>query len=360
MTSLHRTGRGTSGALALALTLAPTLALTLGAAPGPRGDALRFHVAEGTTLARSFTSRQEVSQDEIEMLLNGQPMPAGSFHGMTLIQESRLEVVDRFESLAGDAPRVVRRTFQKVESTGEQSTENPTDVGRQEDRRHGKSELEGKTVVFTWDAEQEAFAKHFDPEGPEEKLLEGLVEDLDLRELLPSEASVDEGDTWKLEAATLGRILVPGGDLAIVPVDGPPEGEGGGPEDFTPSDAFGELEGSLVATYKGTREVDGARLGVIGLEFSVRSDRDLSERFERFNHGELEIDRVRAHLELEGEAELLWDLAGGHARSFTLSGKLKNQMDIAMTVHQADRDLALSRKMLMSGTCELGASFERR
>lgn len=353
----------------LALVCAPLAlggVLGLLAPAGPRGDALSFHVAQGTTLARSFASRQEASQDEVEMLLNGQPMPSGITNGMTLVQEQRLELSDEFvepgPGRADAAPRVLRRSFLGIEASGEQSTENPMDAGRQEDRRHSKSELEGKTVVFEWDETQRTHSKRFDPEGPAIQLLEGLVEDTDFRALLPPEGAAEPGDTWDLDAAVISSLLMPAGNLCLVAEEGPDrkEGDPGALSAGDPSRAFAGLEGEVEATYKGARDVEGTRCGIIALEFKVHSKRDLKEELARFSHGDLEIERVEAFLSLEGEGELAWDLAQGHGRSLNLSGKLKNQMDVSMKLVQSDRTLPIRRKMMMSGTYELQANVERR
>ena len=109
----------------------PLAAVGILAAFQHSADNLSFHVKSGTALLRSFESRQEVSQDDVEMLLNGQPIPTGE-HGMTLIQTQALEIVDEFGSVEGAQPKSLKRRFQKIDSSGEQTTKNPMDAGQQD------------------------------------------------------------------------------------------------------------------------------------------------------------------------------------------------------------------------------------
>ncbi|HUR27045.1 MAG TPA: hypothetical protein VM509_02570, partial [Planctomycetota bacterium] len=152
-------------AFALPLVAAPWIL------PAPASEELSFHVASGTELTRTFESHQEISLDDAEILLNGQPFPSGDKGGMTALQGMKLEVTDVFTRVEEGKPRLLRRAFDKIESTGEQTTQNPMGAGERTDTRHAKSELSGKTVVFEWDEAKEKFAKRFEPEGPDESLV---------------------------------------------------------------------------------------------------------------------------------------------------------------------------------------------
>ena len=327
----------------------------------PAPDNLSFHVKSGTSLARGFESRQEISQDEAEILMNGQPFPSGNGGGMTAIQSQVLDINDEFVAVEGAAPQKLRRTFSKIESSGEQTTKDPMDSGEKTDTRRGKSELEGKTVVFDWDASKAEFLKSFDPEGPEAALLAGLTEDLDFRAFLPAKGLASEDDSWGVELAAIKSVFMPGGNLSLKPVD-PPQGEdedspGMGMLNEDPALAFNGLSGGARATYKGSREIDGVSCGVIALEFKVSTTKDLSDKLPKPGNGpgggEIHIEHVNAFLSLEGEAELIWDLSGGFARSFNMSAKIKNQMEIAMKLAQGGKTMDITRKMQMSGSYAL-------
>ncbi len=344
----------------------PFAAAAIFGASRPSADNLSFHVKSGASLARSFESRQEVSQDDAEILLNGQPFPSGKSGGMTAIQGKALEVSDEFVSVEAGAPRKLRRTFTKIESSGEQTTEHPMGSGAQNDTRRAKSELEGKTIVFDWDAAKDQFKKSFDPEGPEEKMLDGLVEDLDFRELLPAKGQASTDDTWSIGIAVIKTLFVPGGDLALKPVEAP-EGEddttaGKSMLSESSTKAFSGLTGDVKATYKGSREVDGVSCGVIAVEFKVSATRDLMEMQPDTSGpgSELRVEHVNAFLSLEGEGELVWDLSAGHARSFNMSAKIKNQLEIPMKVANGDKFMDITRKLQMSGSYNLKVGVTKR
>ncbi len=329
----------------------------------PGADTLSFRVRDGTTLARKFESRQEISQDEAEILMNGQPFPSGTEGGMTAIQTQTLEISDEFVTLERHVPRNLRRTFSKIESSGEQTTQHPMDSGAQTDTREARSELEGKTIAFEWDEAKQAFGKSFDPQGPDEGLLAGLTEDLDFRQLLPEKPDVSADDTWSIEVGAVQSLLLPGGDLRLKPVEGP-EAEGIADLDVLgsdPAEAFTGMVGEVHGTYKGSREVAGVHCGVIALDFKISVTRDLSDKLPKAgsSDSEMRIVRVETFLALEGDGELLWDLGAGHARSFTMSAKIKNQMDVAMKIPQGGKDLDITRKMQMSGSYELKATVAK-
>ncbi len=343
-------------------------AVSLAAFHGSAGDKLSFHVPSGSVLARSFESRQEVSQDDVEMLLNGQPIPAGTNNGMTLIQSQSLEIVDEFTAVEGSQPKSLKRSFQKIASSGEQSTKNPMDAGEQEDTQKARSELEGKTVVFEWDAAKSEFKKSFAPEGPEEKLLSGLVEDVDFRGFLPASGQASAEDSWQVDVAAMSSLFLPGGNLSLKPVEGPDGVKDGGNMNMfesNPADAFSGLEGEVKATYKGSRDVDGVPCGVIALDFKVHSTKDLTDKLPKPGGnsgpmGDVHVDHVKAFLALEGEGELIWDLGLGCARSLSMSAKIKNQMEVAMKIAQGDKSMDILRKMQMSGSYDLKVAVAKR
>ena len=132
-----------------------------------------------------------------------------------------------------------------------------------------------------------------------------------------------------------------------------------------PAEAFSDLEGDVRATYKGARDVDGVSCGVIELDFKVHSNKDLTEKARNSKDGreagqDVKFDHVTAFLSFEGSGELTWDLAAGYARSFTMSAKIKNQMEVAFKVATGDKSMDIQRKMQISGTYELKVAVAAR
>jgi len=343
----------------------PLLAATSLCALRAPGDKLSFHPTAGSTLTRSYESRQEISLDEVEMTMNGQPFPTGAGEEMTMVQTQSLEIGDEFAKIEGGKSLQLVRSFTKISSEGEFTMNNPMMGGEQNNTVTAKTELEGKTVVFDWDEAASEFKKSFKPEGPDEKLLEGLVEDIDFKAFLPEKAEVAEEDSWSVDVAAMKTVLLPGGNLSLKPEkDGEPGGEMNMFGD-NPADAFGDLEGEVKATYKGARDVEGTSCGVIALEFKVKSAQDMSDKvaeaMEKQNTQgvEIRVDHMDVVLSLEGEGELLWDLKAGHVHSFSMSAKVKNQIDMAMQIGMGEKNMEMERKMDMSGSYELKLGVTR-
>ena len=130
----------------------------------------------------------------------------------------------------------------------------------------GTSELEGSTVVFTWNDDDGEYELSF-PEGEEgdAELLEGLTEDMDFRALLP-DGELSEGESYDIDLAGLVDVMAPGGDLKIeMEVDGA-DGAAMGPDPAMMSDfrQFFEdvVEGSATGKFVEMRDVDGVNVAV--------------------------------------------------------------------------------------------------
>lgn len=282
-----------------------------------------------------------------------------------MVQTQALEIGDEFAKVEGGKATQLVRSFAKISSSGEFTMNNPMMGGEQNNTVSAKSELEGKTVVFDWDEAASDFKKTFRPEGPEEKLLEGLVEDIDFKAFLPSKAEVAVDDSWSVEVEAMKTVLLPGGNLALKPEKADETGGEMNMFGDNPADAFGDLEGEVKATYKGSRDVDGTSCGVIALEFKVKSAQDMSDKvaeaMEKQNQQgvEISVDHMDVVLSLEGEGELLWDLQAGHVHSFSMSAKVKNQIDMGMQIGMGEKNMEMERKMDMSGNYELKVGVTR-
>src|SRR5688572_21701402 len=173
-------------------------------------DKVTFQPKEGLALTRTYESRQEIALDSVEMTMNGQPFPTGG-EEMTMVQTQALEIADEYLKVEGARPALLERSFSKIESSGEFTMTNPMMEGEQNNTVAAKSELDGKTVVFEWDGSTKEYKRTFKPEGPDTKLLDGLVEDMDFKEFLPKQDEVAEDDTWTVEVEAMKTVLLPGG-----------------------------------------------------------------------------------------------------------------------------------------------------
>jgi hypothetical protein len=224
---------------------------------------------------------------------------------MDLTETTEVELVDRFLGEPDGPATALLRTFERVEqsSGGSMSMgDEPLDV-----TGSSNSPLEGATVLWTWDGGTvgagEAFATAVDPDTraplPRE-LPEGLLEDLDLRGLLPDAA---EAERWEVEASALAALLHPLGELGFPAAADEP------PADDVRRAWDGELacervdgpEGRVVIAFRG--ELECETTATTDLSTVPITDGDATE-----------VETLT--LEVEGRLE--WDPALDLARALTL------------------------------------------
>jgi len=336
----------------------------------PRGTEIAFTVKEGTTKTKTFSSSTELSLDDMSMLMNGQESPMMPEIEMTITSNLEVAVSDEYVTMRDGAPGKLLRTYDTLEQG--QSMEMEIDimgqVQSQDQDVPAKSELEGETIAFKWNEEEGEFVAAF-PEGEgNEDLLENLIEDMDLRALLP-ESEVSDGDEWKIDPAALATVLTPGGDLKFVPEENDSEdmmGMNSEMGDF--SDWFSEdIEGEITATFTGTRETDeGVNVGVIVLSIEIANAVDMTEKVQEQMEnadlpgevGSMEMNSMDIALEFEGEGTMLWNLAEGCAHSFELSGDITLQVEMSMSISAQGMDMEIEQSLELSGSMSTEASIE--
>lgn len=330
------------------------------------GTKLVFSVSEGVTKTRTITNTVDLTLDNMLTLMNEQEGPSVETE---MSMESKLELVvtDRFVELREGAPKKLRRTFDKVGQKSTVDVENP--MIDQTTEVPYRSALQGKEVIFTWNAEEEEYATAFPDDEGDKELLEGLHEDLDLRGFLP-DGEVEEGEEWEVDPVVLAEVLAPGGDLKLVPEEVEMAG-GMNPTDTGMGDFsswFSEgLEGSVKARFEGTRETaSGVKVGEITIEVDITSAVDMTEKSqERLERAELpahveeiEITSSDLQLALESEGTLLWNLEAGCALSFELKGEFELSADTTMEISAQGIVLQLETVMDFSGTLSSSSRTE--
>ncbi len=342
--------------------LLSTLPLLLGSnAPATR---VAFTVAEGKSLTKTFESKSDLSLED--MTMGGAAGGMAPDIEMTMGVSYKYEVSDEYVKVDGGAPKKLKRTFDTLSSavTTAMKMEIMGQSRDQDSNVSAESELEGKSVVFTWDADKKEFKRAFDPAGGEEKLLEGLREDMDFRGLLP-DGEVSEGDEWEIEPKNLADVLAPGGNMAMKPKDaGADPGMGpSGMENI--ADMFGDdMEGKSKAQFTGMREVDGAQLAVIKLTIEVKAKSDITDRVreEMDKSGtpegvdEMTFNSVDVEFEIEAEGQMLWNVAAGHFHSLDLSGTTTFKSSQSMTISAGGRSMPIEQSMEFSGTTNFNAA----
>ena len=299
---------------ALALLSVPALASF------PAVDEIAFSPVEGLRLTTTFdqvTSFSLVDQST-ELTVGGEAQDAADMEiGLELDQSEHKVWTDTFEALEDGQTTILKRTFDELSS---ESVTKFTPPGGEEDvtEDEGESELEGSTVVFKWDSEDEEYTVAFDEEEADgdEDLLEKLEFDAFLVGFLPEE-DVSEGDTWDIDLEAFNQLSSPGGDLAIIEDDDEEEDDD---DDFT--NQFEEnLEGTLQGEYKGVREIDGESYAVIFVTAELETEVEQESDFPEEGVEGTVVETYSFILELEGE--LLWNVKAGHAVSFTFAGDME-------------------------------------
>ncbi|QDU69360.1 hypothetical protein [Engelhardtia mirabilis] len=348
------------------LLLLPTACVGLGLA-GWRvaGDQVAFGPSDGTTVTKTFSNEFEMELDDFSMIVGGQDI--GAMLGtpeMNISSSSEITFTDEYGGVADGRPSKLTRTFGDLSSEVVAAFEMMGES--QEDGSEMSSPMEGIAVVFTWNEESDDFDVAFaeDSEG-DDALLEGLTEDTDLRQLLPA-GEVEVDATWDFSPKILQGLLLPGGDLSWETEDMPDADMAEFEEMFSEftdeamSLGEGLMDGTGTATYRGTREIDGRQVAVIGLEVEIGSSADFSrlltniaeralEQEDVPDDAEVDIQTADVSLDVEAEGELLWDLATGTPLSLTMSGDFDVALDVSVTAAGDGEEMDFEASVAMSG-----------
>jgi hypothetical protein len=342
-----------------ALLLLPALLLGL----SPAAPRIKFAPADSSSLTKTFENKATLTLDSYTISGAG----AAPDMEMTLTTNQKVTVSDEYVTVKDGAPKKLVRTFDEL--TGDSSMAMKMSVmGQTHENSQNmrmKSELAGKKVVFTWNAEKSEYEKAFDPEEDKPDLLKELTEDMDFRALLP-EGEVKEGDTWTPDVSKVRYVFAPGGSLAMKPENADDASVKLGSDELSSlSNAMGDsLEGEVKAKFVGVKDVDGVSCAMIHLTFKVHSATDMTEQARKMlDKGELppgveslEIDHFDLEFKFEGEGDLVWDIAGGHFKSFEVSGESSIKSDQGMKLAVAGKNMELNEQREMSGSTNYTAT----
>jgi len=181
------------------------------AAPAPReAVSLVYAPAEGTVLRRVHENRAFYEVVEVAMTLDGEPPPFELPEPEVSIEAlEQIVVVDTLGAVEDGRPARLEREFAELTWETEYSS------AEQEQTTEDVCDLEGATVAFDWDADDEHYDVSVDEDADvdvDDADLELLNEDMDLRSFLP-DGEVEVGDEWELEVAAYLALIWPGGVL---------------------------------------------------------------------------------------------------------------------------------------------------
>ncbi|MCP3917482.1 MAG: hypothetical protein GY711_18210 [bacterium] len=315
----------------------------------PRADAVHFQPEDGSSLAKEFSIEFTLSVGDITAFIDGQDLSEGIPADLELAAEAAMLVTDEYLETVDGVPHEFIRTYDSLELYWEADD----DSGEVDEF----SELEGKSVKFDWDEEDESYQVTFHESDGDEDLLQGLGADMDLRVLLP-EGDVSEGDTWTVEATDLGAIFFFGSKLEDLEIG---DEEDADTTALIESELYPQFESMLdgfitECTYEGD--------GTIGVSLQGEGSIDLTSFIEEIAalqvpdgfEFDLNVDEAVVGINVDGEATLVWDLEAGHMTSFDMTSDFEILADVYIEVDLAGEahELDASIELLGEGAWEVG------
>lgn len=276
-------------------------------------DEIKLLAREGLTLTRTF---QMVGEQESETTSE-----SGSF-SVSGTMEQELVVIDVIQAVEDDRVLKLERTYDTISNEMAQARESDAG-GSQEMTGSGSSELEGYSVLFEWDEDDEEYIAS--SEDVDDDLLEDLTYDYDFALFLP-DGDVSEGDDWEIDIEAFLKITKPWDGLPIDMESGVDGADRRSDDDQEP-EIEESVDGELIATYMGTREEDGVTVAVIELEGEIEAEQSMSGTAD-FDGGSTEFESESTE-ESSIQGEVLWNIAGGHLHSL----KIEIETESSSTQH---------------------------
>jgi hypothetical protein len=349
------------------ILLVPLLVLAASTAPGTRID---FHPREKSELAKRFETSVSLGLDDLTLEMNGEEVDPQMFLGEMDLDSANMQatlsvaVHDTYVALGEGRPTELVREYKSIRGDFKDG------MGTSQSEDLDDSGLIGRSVRFVWNPDEETYARTFETEGGDEESLAVLSEDMDLRDLLP-EGDVEDGAEWPVSWADHLGLILPGLDLPAAWEKLSAEMESDTDEDAVVPRAILQTlfdgirtkfaDASATCTSKGTREVEGRKMSVIGIESKIDGTLDLSPFADAVGDeipDAASVNRLDLDLSLEISGELVWDLAEGHFHSLELSGEISGEMSLDLSLEMDENTFEGSAKAEYSGKLSRSATLE--
>lgn len=325
-------------------------------------DETTFEVKPETSITKTYDLRSSLTTDESVLTFGDNEMNA--MQGVTRNHSETRTVKDECRAVEHGRPVVLRRTYGPIG----RETAFEGDSGALmhiEGPEAEESLLTGHTVLFQWDPEAADYSKTFDGEEEgQDAWLAGLEEDMDLRALLPR-GKVKRGERWTVGTEVLNTIFKPGGQVFVRKQSSSDDPDRGGMRialvDPTAVALWGDLDGDVIVHYRGIKEAQDLRLGILEILVEAEGTMDAVEEFARQSRerGMHTIyDFAELQRTLEGKGRLLWDLERGCVHAFEFHGDLQITCEAEWTADVGGGDMPLSIFQAMSGTVDVELSTE--
>ncbi|MEX1024486.1 MAG: hypothetical protein WD226_05355 [Planctomycetota bacterium] len=311
----------------------------------PVAHELRLGLEADTQLTRSFEAEGAIELN-FAQLVDGEEQETDA---PTIdIESSRtMVIVDRIEAVTDGAPTRILREYRDM------TYERVVDLPEETIDEALTSPLEGESVVFRWDADDDSWSAELPPDSDsdlDQETLDDLRADLDLVGLLPDD-EVEVGDSWDVGLELYLSLNWVGG---LIPWNGEDDEQDPAQLDAARQDfANAEAEGTATLT-----SVDEDRAIIhISLEGSTWSEVELDIEVEP----DSPVDSVRREstTEVAMDIEVTWDLTLGRWTHFEISDVTTGVSDEIVRLTGPDgQELELTQRRTFASDVEITATNE--
>lgn len=335
--------------------LAPAVPITLAILSLPEAsvEEFRFGPEAGSEVRRRVSTASAARLEDVETEVNGEVQEAPEDIEVRFEYAEDLVVLDRFGATEDGRVQGLTRTFESLSASRLSSTPE----GDEEEEM--ASELDGSTVVFSWDGDDEEYTVAFaEDESGDEELLEELDFDMDCSFLLPEE-EVEVGDSWELDVELSERITNLAGELHLEVVDLDEEYED--PMEELMEEASDNVEGEFTATLQAMTEEEGRSFAVIELVADTVGEAEGSEDIseEGPDGSTLEGETAtRVEVSTVFEGILLWDLEAGRMHALDIEAEITLLNVNDQSLDFGEFQLEVHQELTFEGTSTLNIVTE--
>jgi hypothetical protein len=207
------------------------------------------------------------------------------------------------------------------------------------------SMLEGRVVVFSGPALEKA--RLLDQKEGEERLVSGLIPDLDFRALKPS-SDVGVGQEWEVKNSMY--FLLPAGNLWFEDQEDP----GLGGEDTELDRQFQEhIKSETFATLREVRVKEGTRILIVAVRSKFTTYADWKPEQNNEEHGIRIEQSCRIEQEVEVNGLLQWNEDQGHMKDIEMDGRILERKLTTTVINTADSRIDSQEERVYKGTVDL-------
>jgi hypothetical protein len=323
-------------------TLVACLAVPVALAFALPATKLSFAPKGGAESKKTLTIEADMSIVDLTGDVNGQPLPPEATEQLTsqgLLVTMATTVTDVYAATKDGRPLELLRTYEALDMDVE--------MGEESNSNAEMKAIEGKTVKFTWDEKEGAYAKSYHESEGEAGLIEELEADMDLLCLLP-QRELDEGDSWEVPAKDLGPLFLPGGmvNAGEEQADGPDMS--GLLEEMRDEFEKAAETFKVTCTFKGVSEKDGAKVGEVSFVFDGKMSMDLSDMIQRVVEDQaggeappMDIS-FNMGMGMKGEGTLWWNLAENRLHAYEMEAAAEMDMAMEMSADQGGQSMSVS------------------